>query len=125
MATASSTEANATTAGLPPLSERFRERLNQEHFLVVQRVSWLLISQSFLFIVYTALVVSKPSPSRQDQAMRLFHAVPLLGVVIVASVYASILAALFAIRALRREFDRLEPVHADPLETIPSRAVRI
>ena len=58
MVTESSTEANGTATALPPLSERFRERLNQEHFLVVQRVSWLLVSQSFLFIVYTALVVA-------------------------------------------------------------------
>ena len=40
----------------------------EEHFLVTQRVSWLLLSQSFLFIVYSALVVSKPLPRREAQA---------------------------------------------------------
>ena len=110
---------------MPPLSERFRGRLNEENFLVVQRVSWLLVSQSFLFIVYATLVVAKPSPSRQEQAMRLFYAIPSLGIVIVTGVYASILAALLSIRALRREFDLLEPEKADPLDTIPNRSIRV
>jgi hypothetical protein len=99
--------------------------LNQEHFLVVQRVSWLLVSQSFLFIVYAAIVVAKPAASNRDQAMRLFYAVPSLGIVIVSGVYASILAAQFSIRALRREFDRLEPAHPDPFDAIPGRPIRV
>jgi hypothetical protein len=108
----------------PPASERCRARLNQEHFLVVQRVSWLLVSQAFLFIVYAAIVVAKPPPAREEQARRLFYLVPSLGVLIVAGVYASILAAQLSIRALRREFKRLEPEPSDPFDCIPSSLIR-
>ena len=123
------TPSNAVVPDLVPgpraVSERFRERLNQEHFLVLQRVSWLLVSQSFLFIVYAGIVVAKPSPVRHAEASRLFYAVPALGLVIVAGVYASILAARFTIRALWREFDRLQPTHPDPFDRIPNHRIRV
>ena len=115
---------DACVGGWSPPSQRFRERLNQENFLIVQRVSWLLVSQSFLFIVYAALIVAKPSSARHDQAARLFYVVPVLGVVIVLAVYTSIAAAHMSIRALRRQFDLLEPQHPDPFDLIPTSRLR-
>ena len=105
-------------------SEAFRTRLDQENLLAVQRVSWLLVSQSFLFIAYTAVVISKPLPARHEQAVRLYHTLPTLGLVIVAGVYVSIIAGLVSMRQLRREFELLEPEHRNPFDAIPSRAVR-
>ena len=106
------------------LSEQFRERLGEEHFLATQRVSWLLLAQSFLFIAYTALVVSRPTPAHEHQVSRLLLAVPLLGIVIVIGVYASILAALLTIRALRARLNALEPEHPNPFDAIPTASVR-
>ena len=41
-----------------------------------------------------------------------------------AGVYVSIVAGLFSIRALRREFELLEPEHRNPFDLIPGRSVR-
>jgi hypothetical protein len=49
---------------------------------------------------------------------------PVLGLVIVAGVYASIWAALLSIRALRLSFGSLEHVQAGPFDAIPGRRVR-
>jgi len=105
-------------------ADAFRARLDQENLLAVQRVSWLLVSQSFLFIAYTAVVIAKPAPNRHEQAVRLYHTIPVLGLVIVAGVYISIIAALVSIRELRREFDLLEAQHRNPFDAIPNRSVR-
>ena len=105
-------------------SEAFRARLDQENLLAVQRVSWLLVSQSFLFIAYTAVVIAKPLPARHDQAVRLYYTIPVLGLVIVAGVYVSIVAALVSMRQLRREFNLLEPAHRNPFDAIPNHSVR-
>jgi hypothetical protein len=92
--------------------------------LVAQRLSWLILSQSFLFIAYTAALVAWPTTAHVDQIDRLLHVFPVLGLVIVAAVYASIWAALLSIRALRLSFDALEQRYASPFEGIPSRRIR-
>ena len=107
------------------LSEHFRERLGEERFLVTQRVSWLLLSQSFLFLAYTALTVARPIPAKGQQATRLYHVIPLLGIVIVSAVYASIVAALLTSRALRRQFAALELEGDNPFDSIPTSALRV
>jgi hypothetical protein len=106
------------------LANHFQERLRDERFLVTQRVSWLLLSQSFLFLAYTALVVARPGARREQQAVRLYHAVPLLGIVIVAGVYASIIAAVLTGRALRRQFGALETKRVTPFDPIPNARLR-
>ena len=104
--------------GALSLSEPFRDRLGEERFLITQRVSWLLLSQSFLFLAYTALTVARPSPGKEQQASRLYHAVPVLGFVI------SIVAGVLTSRALRREFEALELDHLNPFDSIPGSSLR-
>jgi hypothetical protein len=87
-------------------------------------VSWLILSQSFLFIAYTAALVARPTHAHSDQIARLLHVFPVLGLVIVAGVYASIWAALLSIRALRLSFEALEPRHPGPFDAIPGLRVR-
>ena len=106
------------------LSEHFRRRLGAEHSLIAQRVSWLLLSQSFLFIAYTGALVARPSRAHEHQIDRLLHLFPVLGLVIFAGVYASILAAVLSIRALWTCFDSVEPDDTDPFDRIPSRGAR-
>jgi hypothetical protein len=81
----------------------------------------LILSQSFLFIAYTGALVARPPESHAHQITRLLHVFPVLGLVIVAGVYASIWAALLSIRSLSRRFDALEPKHANPFDQIPGR----
>jgi hypothetical protein len=106
------------------VSEEFRERLDAEDALIAQRVSWLILSQSFLFIAYTAALVARPTHAHADQIGHLLRVFPVLGLVIVAGVYASIWAALLSIRSLRRTFQALERRHAGPFDGIPSGRVR-
>ena len=87
-------------------------------------MSWLILSQSFLFIAYTAALVARPTHAHSDQIARLLHVFPVLGLVIVAGVYASIWAALLSIRALRLSFEALEPRHPGPFDAIPGLRVR-
>jgi hypothetical protein len=101
-----------------------RERLDAEHSLIAQRVSWLLLSQSFLFIAYTGALVARPSDAHEHQIDRLLRLYPALGLVIFAGVYTSILAALLSIRALRRCFESVEPDHANPFDRVPGARVR-
>jgi hypothetical protein len=77
-----------------------------------------------LFIAYTALIVARPTLSHHDEADRLLYVFPVLGIVIVTGVYASILAALITIRALRERFDALEPDRANPFDDLPTSGVR-
>jgi hypothetical protein len=105
------------------VSHLFREQLEAENSLIARRVSWLLLSQSFLFIAYTGALVARPPNAHAHQITRLLNVFPLLGVLIVASVYASILAALLSIRALRWRFDEIGE-HADPFEDVPGKHIR-
>jgi hypothetical protein len=92
--------------------------------LVAQRLSWLILSQSFLFIAYTGALVARPTHAHEDQITRLLRIFPVLGLVIVAGVYASIWAALLSIRGLRQCFDSIEPDHSNPFDRIPGLRVR-
>jgi hypothetical protein len=106
------------------LSKEFRERIDAENSLIAQRVSWLILSQSFLFIAYTAALVAKPPPSHAAQITHLLDVFPILGLVIVAGVYASICAALLTISALRARFADIEPAHVYPFDDLPAGWVR-
>jgi hypothetical protein len=106
------------------VSEEFRARLEAEDVLVAQRASWLILSQSFLFIAYTGALVARPTHAHVTQITQLLHVFPLLGLVIVGAVYSSIWAALLTSRALRRGFEALDPERASPLDAIPGTALR-
>jgi hypothetical protein len=106
------------------VSQEYRLLVDGENVLIAQRVSWLLLSQSFLFIAYTAALVANPPTPHERQITRLLHVFPLLGIVIVVGVYVSVCAALLNIRALRSRYEQAEPVIRDPFDGIPSVSIR-
>ena len=86
----------------------FRDRIEHEDNLIVQRLSWLVASQAFLFSAYaittnglTTLDPRTPG-AYQEQATLLFRLIPTVAISVALLIDISILAALRAIRQLRR-----------------------
>src|SRR5881396_3536683 len=84
-----------------------RERIEHEDNLVVQRLSWLVASQSFLFTAYAIVLnglTASPPPATatlMHQQMRLSRLIPLAAILTCALIYVSIVAAVKAIAGLR------------------------
>src|SRR5437870_3916589 len=82
-----------------------RLRLEHEDGLIVQRLSWLVASQSFLFTAYAitlnGLVTNIATVTTRQS--HLMNVVATVGVLTCGLLYASILAAIAAINVLRRE----------------------
>lgn len=101
----------------------FRNRIEHEDNLIMQRLSWLMASQSFLFTAY-AIVTNglSASPiasgnvfiSHLDTLARIIPAVSLLNSLLIG---LSILGALKAIRELRNEYMRGQLLEVVPLQT--------
>jgi hypothetical protein len=94
------------------IHERFRGKIEHENKLVVERVSWLLTSESFLFVAYVILLDINPlhaGPSAQ--ARRLFYLIPGLALFCVLSASVSIGAALYALERARIDFEDYEREH--------------
>jgi hypothetical protein len=77
----------------------FRSRVEHEDNLIVQRLSWLVASQSFLFTAYAIVTNGLNSPSATSNAfarqeLRLVHIIPLVAVLNSLLIYVGILAAL-------------------------------
>ncbi|HTS18912.1 MAG TPA: hypothetical protein VMP11_15170 [Verrucomicrobiae bacterium] len=89
-----------------------RSRIEHEDSLVVQRLSWLVASQSFLFtadaIVTNGLAtqpVLQPGGARfLTQLQLLYQLIPVVGMLTSALIYVSILAAITAMRHLRNSY---------------------
>jgi len=102
----------------------FRGRIEHEDNLVVQRLAWLVASQSFLFTAYAittnALTTLDPKAAGSflDHAVLVFRLIPTVAICIALLIYISILAALRAIRQIRRLY-LSKPVSADlpPIQT--------
>ena len=87
-----------------------RQRIEHEDGLIVQRLSWLVASQSFLFTAY-AIVLSSLTAAPQSatatlihQEARLSRLIPLVAIMTCALIYVSIVAAVKAIANLRRSY---------------------
>ena len=83
-------------------------QLEHESGLMINRLSWLVASQSFLFTAY-AIVLNGSSPSQNAAAARqelLRSLLPALGLVTCGLIYLGVLAGLWVTVALRREFWR-------------------
>jgi hypothetical protein len=86
----------------------FRERIEHEDNLIVQRLSWLMGSQSFLFTAYAittnGLTNLDPKAAGRylEQAILLFRLIPTVAISAAVLIGISILAALRAIRQIRR-----------------------
>jgi hypothetical protein len=105
----------------------FRDRIEHEDNLIVQRLSWLVASQSFLFTAYAittnGLTGLDPKINGRylEQATLLFRLIPTVATCVAVLIYISILAALRAIRQIRRLYQAkgISP-EVPPLQTAAS-----
>ncbi len=88
-----------------------RERLEHEDNLIVQRLTWLVGSQSFLFTAYAIVsngLMTQPaqpvSPHFTSQLQLLFQLVPVVAMLTSVLIYVSILAAVVTMRRLRNGY---------------------
>jgi hypothetical protein len=94
---------------LSPLEcyQLFRNRIEHEDNLIIQRLSWLMASQSFLFTAYAivtnALATSpgKNVDSFINHLLALVKIIPIVALLNSLLIAASIIAALIAINQLR------------------------
>jgi len=83
-------------------------QINHEDGLIGQRVTWLVISQSFLFGTFVALVGLKGVVGPEAGAVRLFLTlIPLIGMLLPVLVLVAVGAATYAIWQWRAEHDRI------------------
>ncbi len=86
-----------------------RRRIEQEDHMNVNRLTWLMGSQSFLFsafaVVINGLVLAQRSPgsspfeAHQDL---LFRMVPMLGLISCVTIYIGVIGGVLALRSLRK-----------------------
>ena len=102
----------------------FRDRIEHEDNLIVQRLSWLMASQAFLFTAYAittnGLTSLDPKMAGRylDQATLLFRLIPTVAISVAVLIDISILAALRAIRQIRRLYQAKSiPSEIPPLQT--------
>ena len=87
-----------------------RERLEHEDNLIVQRLTWLVGSQSFLFTAYAIVSNGLMSPPQlasahlTDQLQLLFQLIPIVAMLTCILIYISILAAVVTMRRLRNGY---------------------
>src|SRR6266404_1150677 len=105
-----------------------RERIEHEDNLIVQRLSWLVASQSFLFTAYAivtnGLTTQPPQPACihfSDQLQLLFQLIPIVGTLTCVLIYVSVLAAVVTMRRLRNSYHSRfgnEDAAAPPIQTL-------
>ncbi len=92
--------------------DTIRRQLEHEDGLTVNRLSWLVASQSFLFTAYAIVLNGLPLAHDRFVAVRqgeLLRIVPELGVATSGLIYLGVLAGLWVTTALRRALR--EPRH--------------
>lgn len=86
--------------------DSIRRQIEHEDSLVVNRLSWLMGSQSFLFTAY-AIVVNGPviprTASFTTKQDHLVAIVPLLGIACCVLIYAGVLGAVLVMKHLRAD----------------------
>jgi hypothetical protein len=87
---------------------RLGEGLKAEFDLIVGRMSWLVISESFIFSAF-ATAIANYRPDHPAVGGLRFRAwvLPFVGMFLAVTVYVAILAALSAIDMLKRQRDRM------------------
>ena len=120
---------NSSTYGADNLSameayQLFRSRIEHEDNLIIQRLSLLVASQSFLFTAYAITTNGlsgleiKTGGHFLEQAELLFRLIPTVAIGLALLIYIGILAALRAIRQIRRLY-QARPISPEvpPLQT--------
>jgi len=104
----------------------FRNRIEHEDNLIVQRLSWLVASQSFLFTAYAIVTNALTTASARtvntyiNHLLALVKIVPIVALLNSLLIAASIFAALIAINQLRRDYKKQEAtLRVLPLQTTP------
>ena len=102
----------------------FRSRIEHEDNLIMQRLSWLVASQAFLFSAYAITtnglnnIDPKLAGRFLEQATLLFRLIPTVAICLALLIYISILAALRAIRQIRRLYlANPAPPELPPIQT--------
>jgi hypothetical protein len=119
---------DAQPSGISPLERYrvFRNRIEHEDNLIMQRLSWLMASQSFLFTAYAIVtngVSTAPTAGTNlfvNHLATLARIIPIVAVINSLLIGLSIFGALKAIRELRKEYRR----QGQPLEVIPLQTSR-
>jgi hypothetical protein len=75
-----------------------RGRLEHEDGLIVNRLSWLMASESFLFTAY-AIAMNSPAPTPHHR--RLLHLIPIVAIASSVLIFIGILAAVRAMGWIR------------------------
>jgi hypothetical protein len=87
---------------------RLGEGLKAEFDLIAGRMSWLVIAESFIFSAFgTVMVGYRPDHPRVEVLVFLAWMFPLVGMLLAASVFVAILAALRAVDTLKGQRDRM------------------
>lgn len=115
---------SAENSSGPEVYRLFRDRVEHEDNLIVQRLSWLVASQAFLFTAYAITTngltaLDQKSAGRfVEQASLLFRLIPTVAICVALLIYISILAALRAIRQIRHLYES-RPVSPElpPIQT--------
>jgi len=103
----------------------FRSRIEHEDNLIIQRLSWLMASQSFLFTAYAIVtngLTNPPAPGADvfvSHLTTLSRIVPIVALLNSLLIFISILAALKGIRELRNEYCRHPVLETITLQTTP------
>jgi hypothetical protein len=105
----------------------FRSRIEHEDNLIMQRLSWLMASQSFLFTAYAIVTngLSSLSPSSGPIFITRLHTlediVPIVALLNSFFILISILGAIKAILEVRRRYKQQpEILKCMPLQTSPA-----
>jgi hypothetical protein len=108
----------------------FRSRIEHEDNLILQRLSWLMASQSFLFTAYAIVTNGLANPPAAganifvNRLSALARIIPIVGLLNSLLILVSILAALKAIRELRCGYQR-QPGTLDVIPLQTSRTARV
>jgi hypothetical protein len=87
---------------------RLGEGLKAEFDLIAGRMSWLVISESFIFSAFaTALASYRPDHPAIGGLLFLAWVLPFVGMILAVTVYLAIVAALSAIDTLKGQRDRM------------------
>ena len=105
----------------------FRNRIEHEDNLIMQRLSWLMASQSFLFTAYAIVtngMTTSPATGGNmfvNHLLTLARIIPVVALLNSLLILVSILAALKAIRELRHGYQH----QPETLEVIPLQTSKI
>jgi hypothetical protein len=99
----------AQTSDALGYSDAVRRQIEHEDILIVNRLSWLMASQSFLFTAY-AIILNGPTQLRTaafaSQGESLLKIIPMMAISACVLIYLGICGGLIVMANLRRELAR-------------------